>query len=656
MRRLLTRDPASVTSAVQSPSLSRRRFLQGAAGLSSLVVLGAWPDLVDAATQPALTAAQLPGAMAALPKTGYVHLPGGGHAAAADLRAAAAAFAVGDASAPDPASNPVAALGVLCAVCAWSGYSGLLNLAVTLPATPLKPLRLALPTLPGGESTDIVASAMPPGLVVRPTGSLILVGTLSGKRLLVALEDPARTVANHPRLELAVLRATDLAPLLAVRHAKLNATGTSVLLASGSQVSLRPLASSLATRLLSAAGAVFVDQVPPQPLGATSALLTVDPIVPRPDTSVVSSYSRVRPASDGRVLALDSTGTAMGRAEYIGGTPAWDWLGSDGVDWTLRELADAIGWRIGNVMQGNIFGDPLWDTVNRQQFNLSNLAGPQWRDIQATPTASGPFGWWDGQVATAQQNAAQIMAGHLVWVPGYPDWLTSATWTPEDLEGVLRNHVTTVVKHFKGVVTTWIVVNEFHPLSWGKDDVLQRVLGPKCVDIAFATARAADPAAVLIYNDTDNEIAAGPETPLTLAIVDRLRPQGLIDGVGLQMHLDGSHPPAKADVVATMQGYGVPVYVTEFDVDIRNGSGSQDERFAVQAAIYRDMLDAALESGVCKSFALFGIGDKYSWLEDDPTHANDSPLSNPTPFNDNLQPKPAYFAVLDQLKARAGLA
>jgi hypothetical protein len=353
-------EPAPLPPPAFSSPLSRRRFLQGAAGLSALVVLGAWPELADAATLSALTAAQLTGAMAGLPKSGYVRLPGGGRAKVADVRAAAAAFAVGDASTPDPATNPVAALGVLVAVAAWSGHTGSLDLTVALPKAPVRPLRLGLSGLPAGASTDTLAGAAPPGLVVRPRGSLVLIGTLSGKRLLVAFEDPARQVAGHHRLELAVLRAADVAALLAVLHARLGSTATVVILASGSKAALRPLQATLATRLLHAAGALFVDQNPIQPLAATTPLLAVEPIVPAPAASLAAQIHAIGQAADGRVLGTDAGGAAVARAMQLVDS-SWSWVGSTQstnylLDYTPRELADANGWTLGGAIDPEAVG------------------------------------------------------------------------------------------------------------------------------------------------------------------------------------------------------------------------------------------------------------------------------------------------------------
>jgi endo-1,4-beta-xylanase len=137
-------------------------------------------------------------------------------------------------------------------------------------------------------------------------------------------------------------------------------------------------------------------------------------------------------------------------------------------------------------------------------------------------------------------------------------------------------------------------------------------------------------------------------TETTREAVNRLKSKGLISGnsgVGLHMHLDAADPPDKADVINTMRGYGVPVYITELDVNLRNVSGSPEQRYATQAKIFREAVEACLESGVCRSITFWDIGDKYSWIETDKGYSKYSPVGDPTPFDDDLQPKPAYFAV-----------
>ena len=653
-------DPASSTSPSSPRSLSRRRFLQAAAGLGSLLVLGALPGEAEGATLPALTATQLTAAMVALPKSGVVKLPGGKTAKVTDLRAAAAAFAIGDAASPNPATNPVAALGVLCAMAARAERNGTLDLSATLPKTPLRPLRLALPRLPGGGSSVTYGSAIPPALVVRPKASLVLGGTLSGHRLLAAIEDPARTVAGHPRLELVVLRAADLTNLLAVLHAKLDATGTVVLLASGSRVPLRPIQSALASRLLHAAGVLFVDEVPIQPPAATSPVLTTEPIVPAPPTSVVPAYARISQASDGRVLALDGGGQAVGRAMTLA-DHSWSWVGGSRatsylLDYTPREYAEAIGVRIGSQSGGWYFyGDfgPM-RALFLSQVDVATIDPFYWKGVEPEPGVF-DFGWADTQLDTWLKAGMRIRGHPLVWgadPENSPGWLTDGSLSSAEMRQVLVNHVQAIVKRYRGRVSEWVVVNEPYLPGYGYPltDVFYNTIGPGYVDLAFETARNADPEARLILNNNDDEHSRGNVDGMR-ALAQHLQSAGLLDAVGLEMHMadmswvPGGIPTA-ADVTFSIESYGMPCVVTEFDYDLSGYPGTEEEKLARQAEVYTRLLGAALEAGVTEiSF--------WTLTDDDTGHA---PGSQPALFTDPAHPKPAYRAVRHLFKQRAGLS
>jgi endo-1,4-beta-xylanase len=142
------------------------------------------------------------------------------------------------------------------------------------------------------------------------------------------------------------------------------------------------------------------------------------------------------------------------------------------------------------------------------------------------------------------------------------------------------------------------------------------------------------------------------------ATVKQLKSQGVpIDVVGMQMHLlqpwEAHVPPKKADVIATMQKFaalGVHIYITEFDVDLMQLSGTQAEKLGREAQIYGDMMQACLESGVCDSFSTWGISDSTSWITcnyDGCVEKN--PAAAPLMFDVDFNPKPAYFAVRDAL-------
>lgn len=294
-----------------------------------------------------------------------------------------------------------------------------------------------------------------------------------------------------------------------------------------------------------------------------------------------------------------------------------------------------------------------WKDVIGKEFNLGTIHwGIYWPDIEA---AQGQFDFSisDTQVAFAQEKDLEIR-GHALVYPGLSvNWLDYGNFSDEQLLAILRNHIIQIMTRYKGQIHQWVVVNEPYLFPYRQNDIFYQHFGYDYIEFAFQVAREADSSAILIYNDVNNHCSNSETTTLTQKIVKRLKSKDLIDGVGLQMHLDGNNLPNKQEVISSMRSYGVPVHVTEFDVDSRDLPGTQEERFTRQAETYRDMLEACFESGVCESFTVWGIGDKFSWLERSFDSSIISPDADPTPFNDDFQPKPAYFALLEILSEYA---
>ncbi len=239
----------------------------------------------------------------------------------------------------------------------------------------------------------------------------------------------------------------------------------------------------------------------------------------------------------------------------------------------------------------------------------------------------------------------------LVWPADLPDWVKNGNFSRDELTAILRNHITQIVTPYKGKINEWVVVNEPYFNPYRQNDIFYKTIGLDYIEIAFRAARESDPSATLIYNDALNETAKGLTTQLTHQIVQMLKSKDLIDGVGIEGHMLQYQPmPDKNDVIATMRSYGVPVYVTEFDVNLKDVSGTQEQRFAFQANAYKEMLEACLESGVCKGFTIWGISDKNSVWETQKGLDGYSPKANPLLYDDNLNPKPAYFALLQVLQ------
>jgi endo-1,4-beta-xylanase len=226
--------------------------------------------------------------------------------------------------------------------------------------------------------------------------------------------------------------------------------------------------------------------------------------------------------------------------------------------------------------------------------------------------------------------------------------LSSATtlltgWRRDELLGIMRDHITTVMRHFAGRVGEWDVVNE--PMAEDgtlAQSVWKRFIGPDYIDLALRAAHAADPRAKLFINDFAVE---GPSRKLDglLRLVRGLKDRGVpLDGIGLQMHTNIVGYYDEATLQRTMREFadmGVQVQVTEMDVGtslLQVAGLPRLERLTRQADAYGAAAQACNAVSACTRFTTWGISDAVSWLG-----AGESPLL----FDRRYRPKPAYAAV-----------
>jgi len=243
------------------------------------------------------------------------------------------------------------------------------------------------------------------------------------------------------------------------------------------------------------------------------------------------------------------------------------------------------------------------------------------------------------QELSIARNAGMKTRGQAL-IYGRSDWKWSKwlkTLPQDQLEQTLRTHVTTVVNKFKGRINEWVVDNEYGL----EDDELARRL-PNYFLIAFEAAEKADPNAVLIHNvpisnlDVVNQTAKDQFNSIP-AKNKRL---------GIQLHMNGSAAINKDKMIATLRAYGVPIEITELDVNMKDVSDSPEVREQKQAEYLQIVIDAIIESGVCTGINFWETGDKNSWLEaTDRGPGRYSPNADGTLYHDDLSPKQALFAV-----------
>ncbi len=321
---------------------------------------------------------------------------------------------------------------------------------------------------------------------------------------------------------------------------------------------------------------------------------------------------------------------------------------------SLKALAASRQMDVGNFAISSLLNEKPYTDILTSQFNLALADNtPNWyfTDGGLRPSQSSyNFKQMDQVVEFAEAHDMKVQAHHYVWgeEKWLPDWLKNGNYSRDEVLRLMTDHIQTVGARYSGRVAEWTVVNEAFSRSqhiYGLHDWWADNTGGSkdYIDKAFIAARAADPQSVLILNDFNNESINDISNEMHSYIKDAKARDVPIDGIGMQMHIDGTHPPTKDEVVSNMKRFGdlgVDVYVTEFDVNMNDVKGSDEDRNEIEAAIYYDMARACIESGVCKSFAILGITDKETWY-------NHLGLADarPLPFDRHYQPKPAFWAL-----------
>jgi endo-1,4-beta-xylanase len=252
----------------------------------------------------------------------------------------------------------------------------------------------------------------------------------------------------------------------------------------------------------------------------------------------------------------------------------------------------------------------------------------------------------------------------LVYATFLPNWLKNGSFSRSEVIQVMQETIAAVMNRYRDKVSMWNVVNEAHLSGQAaRTDFFTQTIGPEYVRLAFQAAREADPSAFLYYNDNGTAAVGGPKYAQAKQIVDTLHSDGLIDGIGVQTHIRGmtstttitinsegqTYDVSQKGLIQALTSFGIPAYLSEIDVDMRNVPPSNPERLNLQAELYRMVMQAGLEAGV---MTVCGMGDKYSWLEQPQSNGiwTSSPDAIPTAFDDDLNPKPAYYAMVDVLK------
>jgi endo-1,4-beta-xylanase len=273
----------------------------------------------------------------------------------------------------------------------------------------------------------------------------------------------------------------------------------------------------------------------------------------------------------------------------------------------------------------------------------------------------------------ARANNLKFRGHPLVWNEFNSNWVVNKFKTPgttaAEIEKIMVNAITTMVKRYAGQVHSWDVVNEIIRTEDGRPDGLKdplksgirgeyypawlNFLGPNYIDLAFRVAAQNDPKAILCLNENSFEYNFDWQERRRQAILqnlEALKAKGTpIHAFGMQSHLNaawnGNFDAQKfRTFLSDIASMGLKIIVSELDVidkDIRQKREYRDRQIA---KAYYQYLSVVLDEPAVTTVVNWGISDRYTWISGFAPRPDGKPV-RPLPLDSAYKPKLAWKAI-----------
>jgi endo-1,4-beta-xylanase len=222
---------------------------------------------------------------------------------------------------------------------------------------------------------------------------------------------------------------------------------------------------------------------------------------------------------------------------------------------TLRSAAQAQQFLVGAAAGLRpLETDPVYAQTLAREYNVLTTEN-EMKFEPLRPTRSRfAFADADKILDFATAHGMKLRGHTLVWHGQLPRWLVNGNFSRDEVSAILREHIETVIGHYRGRVYAWDVVNEAIDDQGGlRQTFWSNMLGSDYIAQAFTLARAADPQATLLYNDYGGE-ALGVKSEAIYGLLKSLKGRGVpIDGIGLQSHFLLDQPPRMSEVAANLR-------------------------------------------------------------------------------------------------------
>jgi endo-1,4-beta-xylanase len=348
----------------------------------------------------------------------------------------------------------------------------------------------------------------------------------------------------------------------------------------------------------------------------------------------------------GLAAGTAATSWAAQAAPAVAATPAVSAAGAgavpDPTTATLRQLARHTRLEIGTAVDTSALrNDARYRELVAAEFSSVTPENVMKWEVVHPERGRYDFTQADQLVAFARAHGQKVRGHTLVWHNQLPSWLTSGTWNRDQLRAILRQHIFTVVRRYRGRVWAWDVVNEaFNEDGTLRQTIWLNTIGPDYIADAFRWAHQADPRAILFYNDYNVE-GINPKSTAVYELLRRLRREHVpVGGFGAQGHLSTRYPFPQ-DLPQNLRRFGrlgLATAITE--ADVRSDLPVDPAEVNAQAEGYSLMLESCLLEPSAISYTVWGFTDRYQWVPQTFPGEGEAAI-----FDVNYRPKPAYNAL-----------
>jgi endo-1,4-beta-xylanase len=341
-----------------------------------------------------------------------------------------------------------------------------------------------------------------------------------------------------------------------------------------------------------------------------------------------------------------------------------------------RRFGSAVASIPGRAEAGSI-QNPAYTAILKAECGLVVAENEmKWQAIRPGPDAYN-FDRMDEIVRWARENDMEVRGHTLLWhrPQWFPQWLNTYDFGANpvaEAERLLTEHIRTVTRRYKGVMTSYDVVNEAidHDRNAPIETSLSRAMrSPEAVlDLAFHTARDELPEGQLVYNDYMSwEPQHREHVADVLRLLEGFKKRGTpVDALGIQSHIEmlaldpatGVGPYAEREwrsFLDEVTGMGYRLLITEFDVKdqaLPADIAVRDEKVADFSRRYFDVMFDYADH--LDDVLAWGMVDKFNWLQDfGPAKRPDGLEVRGTPYGSDYQPKPLRDALAKALAATA---